>query len=79
MILSKNSAQNHRSIGLGFLNPTLGQGCDIILYAVRKQRGEITKLVRVGVLPWCNEGKRRGKKSSFSSVHRVTQTYKQIS
>ena len=46
---------------------TLGR--DVILYAVRKQRGEITKLVKGGYYLGVKESKGRGKKLSFSSVH----------
>ena len=57
---------------------TLGR--DVILYAVRKHRGWVTKLGREGVLPWCKrEGKGRGKKHLSFGVHRVIRTYTQIS
>ena len=44
-------------------------GHDVILYAVWKQRGEKMKLVKGGGYLGVNEGKGRGKKSSFSIVH----------
>ena len=59
------------SIVLGFLNLTLRLrtmlGLDVILYAVRKQRGEITKLGRESV----NTGKGKRKKHPSFGVHTV--------
>ena len=62
------------SIVLGFLNLTLRLrtmlGLDVILYGVRKQRGEITKLGRESV----NTGKGKRKKHPSFGVHTVIWT-----
>ena len=40
-------------------------GCDVILYAVRKDRGWVMKLEREEVLPWCECRYREREKASL--------------
>ena len=57
--------QQYRSGFFESDTPAKTLGCDVILNAVRKQRGYITKLVRGGCYLGVNEGKERGKKRNM--------------